>query len=127
MNIMCGFHGFNHATPVGPDPWNYVNVMSLYQTLPENGVRGFCAGGRNWLPFTVLGIMMGVDMVRVGMEDSVFVYPHQDRKLKSSAEAVELVVGIAQSMGREIATPAEAREILGIAPQAAAEPKAKAG
>jgi uncharacterized protein (DUF849 family) len=56
-------------------------------------------------------------MVRVGMEDSVFVHPHQDEKLKSSAQAVELVRTIAESLGREIATPDEARQILGIAPR----------
>ena len=114
MNVMAGFHGFNHATPLSPDPWNYINIMSLYQVLPEDGVRGICAGGRNWLPFTVLGIMLGADIVRVGMEDSVFVHPHSDEKLKSSAQAVELVRTIAEAMGREIATPDEARQILGI-------------
>ncbi|MCG6115861.1 MAG: 3-keto-5-aminohexanoate cleavage protein [Mesorhizobium sp.] len=114
MNVMAGFHGFSHATPLEPDGWNYVNVMSLFQTLPAQGVRGVCAGGRNWLPFTVLGIMLGADIVRVGMEDSVYVHPHHDEKLKSSAQAVELVRTIAEAMGREIATPDEAREILGV-------------
>lgn len=114
MNVMAGFHGFSHATPLTPDGWNYVNVMSLFQVLPQNGVRGICAGGRNWLPFTVLGIMLGADMVRVGMEDSVYVHPHRDEKLTSSAQAVTLVRTIAEALGREIATPEEAREILGI-------------
>jgi len=114
MNIMAGFHGFSHATPLTPDGWNYVNVMSLFQVLPASGVRGICAGGRNWLPYTVLGIMLGADLVRVGMEDSVYVYPHSDRKLKTSAEAVELVRTIAEAMGRPVATPDEARSILGI-------------
>ena len=114
MNIMAGFHGFNHATPLTPDPWNYGNVMSLFQTLPTDGVRGICAGGRNWLPYTVLGIMLGADIVRVGMEDSVYVHPHRDEKLQTSAQAVSLVKTIAESLGREIATPDEARAILGI-------------
>ena len=114
MNIMAGFHGFNHATPLTPDGWNYVNVMSLFQTLPTDGVRGICAGGRNWLPYTVLGIMLGADIVRVGMEDSVYVHPHRDEKLQTSAQAVSLVKTIAESLGREIATPDEARAILGI-------------
>lgn len=114
MNIMAGFHGFNHATPLSPDPWNYINVMSLYQTLPARAVRGICAGGRNWLPFTVMGILLGADMVRVGMEDSVYVHPHRDEKLQTSAQAVELVRSVAESLGREIATPDEARKILGI-------------
>jgi len=121
MNVMAGFHGFNHATPLTPDPWNYINVMSLYQVLPANGVRGICAGGRNWLPFTTLGIMLGADMVRVGMEDSVYVHPHSDEKLTSSAQAVTLVRTIAESLGREIATPDEAREILGIGGNASAK------
>lgn len=47
MNIMAGFHGFNHATPLTPDGWNYVKVMSLLQTLPVDGLREICAGGRN--------------------------------------------------------------------------------
>lgn len=125
MNVMAGFHGFNHATPLTPDPWNYINVMSLYQVLPTNGVRGICAGGRNWLPFTTLGIMLGADMVRVGMEDSVYVHPHSDEKLTSSAQAVTLVRTIAESLGREIATPDEAREILGIGQAAPAKAAAR--
>jgi 3-keto-5-aminohexanoate cleavage enzyme len=88
--------------------------MSLAQTIPEGCVRGVCAGGRNWLPFTTLAIMLGFDMVRIGMEDSVFVYPHRDEKLKTSADAVKKVVEIANTLGREIATPDEARAILGI-------------
>lgn len=114
MNIMAGFHGFNHATPLTPDGWNYINVMSLFQTLPVDGVRGICAGGSNWLPYTVLGIMLGADMVRVGMEDSVYVHPHRDEKLQTSAQAVSLVKTIADSLGREFAKPDEARAILGI-------------
>ena len=37
---------------------------------------------------------------------------------KSNAELVEKAVRIAKELGREIATPAEAREILGLAPKA---------
>lgn len=125
MNIMMGFHGFSHATPLGPDPWNYVNMMTMDAALPRGCIRGVCAGGRNWLPFTTLAIMLGFDMVRVGMEDSVYVHPHRDDKLKTSAEAVRHVVAIANALGREIATPDEAREILGLAPRAGAAAIAK--
>lgn len=115
MNIMMGFHGFSHATPLGPDPWNYIYMMTMQQTLWPGSVRGVCAGGRNWLPFTTLAIMLGFDMVRVGMEDSVYVYPHRDEKVQTSAQAVQKVVAIASELGREIATPAEARQIMGLA------------
>ncbi len=58
-----------------------------------------------------LAIMMG-GHVRVGMEDNIFI----ERKVlaKSNAELVEKVVRIAKELGREIATPDEARSILGL-------------
>jgi 3-keto-5-aminohexanoate cleavage enzyme len=89
-------------------------MMTMQQTLAPNAVKGVCAGGRNWLPFTTLAMMLGFDMVRVGMEDSVYVYPHRDEKLATSAQAVRKVVNIANEIGREIATPDEARQIMGI-------------
>lgn len=116
MNIMMGFHGFSHASPLSPDPWNYIYMLTMEQTLWPNAVRGVCAGGRNWLPFTTLAIMLGFDMVRVGMEDSVFLYPHRDEKIQTCAQAVRKVVAIAEELGREIATPAEARHIMGLTP-----------
>jgi 3-keto-5-aminohexanoate cleavage enzyme len=123
MNIMMGFHGFSHGSPLGPDPWNYIYMMTMQQTLWPASVCGVCAGGRNWLPFTTLAIMLGFDTVRVGMEDSVYMYPHRDEKIRSCADAVRKVVNIAQELGREIASPAEARAIMGMrTPGARAEP-----
>ena len=129
INIMMGFHGFSHASPLGPDPWNYIYLMTMQQTLPAGSVRGVCAGGRNWLPFSTLAILLGFDMVRVGMEDSVYVHPHRDEKIRTSADAVRKVVNIANELGREIATPAEARQMLRIAsvPGRAAKPSAGTG
>jgi 3-keto-5-aminohexanoate cleavage enzyme len=114
MNVMTGFHGYSHGSPIGPDPWNYIYQMTMQQTFPPNAVKGVCAGGRNWLPFTTMAMMLGFDMVRVGMEDTVFLYPHKNDKIQSSAQAVRKVVEIANALGREIATPAEAREIMGV-------------
>ena len=114
MNIMMGFHGFCHGSPLGPDPWNYIYMMTMQQTLAPNAVKGVCAGGRNWMPFCTLAIMLGFDMVRVGMEDTVYLYPHRDEKIQTSAQAVRKVMAVANELGREIATPAEARAIMGI-------------
>src|SRR4029077_15159705 len=129
-NIMMGFHGFCHGSPLGPDPWNYIYLMTMQQTLAPNAVKGVCAGGRNWLPFSTLAIMLGFDMVRVGMEDTVYLYPHREEKIQSSAQAVRKVVHVANELGREIATSAEARAIMGInlgaKAAAASQPEAKA-
>jgi len=58
-----------------------------------------------------LSIMMG-GHARVGMEDNIFV--ERGVLAKSNADLVEKVVRIARELGREIATPDEARKILGL-------------
>jgi uncharacterized protein (DUF849 family) len=58
-----------------------------------------------------LSIMLG-GMVRVGLEDNLFI--QKGVLAKGSWELVEKVVRIAKELGREIATPAEARQILGL-------------
>jgi len=58
-----------------------------------------------------LGIMMG-GHARVGFEDNIFI--EKGVIAKSNAELVEKVVRIARELGREIATPDEARKILGL-------------
>ena len=126
MNIMMGFHGYSHGSPLGPDPWNYIYMMTLQQTLAPHAVKGVCAGGRNWLPFTTMAMMLGFDMVRVGMEDTVYLYPHRDEKIRTSAEAVRKVVAVAHALGREIATSAEAKKIMGVNPAAIKAGAAKA-
>ena len=52
--------------------------------------------------------------VRVGFEDNV--YMSKGVLAKSNGEMVERVVQIAKLMNREVATPAEARQILGLKP-----------
>ncbi|MBE6026861.1 MAG: 3-keto-5-aminohexanoate cleavage protein [Clostridiales bacterium] len=54
--------------------------------------------------------------VRVGFEDNV--YMSKGVLAKSNGEMVERVVQMAKLMNREIATPDEAREILGLKPRA---------
>ncbi len=58
-----------------------------------------------------LSIMMG-GHARVGLEDNIFI--EKGVLAKSNGELVEKVVRIARELGREIATPDEARAILGL-------------
>jgi len=101
------------------DPWSHLGVI-YEMSLVKEALRGskFTIGvhpeGRNWLPVTVMGIMLGCDLVRIGIEDIFWLYPHRDEFAKSASEVVAKVVAIAKELGREIATPEEARQILGI-------------
>jgi 3-keto-5-aminohexanoate cleavage enzyme len=63
-----------------------------------------------WKVLTTAIILGG--HVRVGMEDNPFLTPGQ--YATSNAQLVEKIVRIARELGREIASPAEARTISGL-------------
>jgi 3-keto-5-aminohexanoate cleavage enzyme len=63
------------------------------------------------LPLTTLASLMG-GQVRVGLEDKV--YCARGRKAKSNAELVHRAVRIAHELNGAVATPAQARSMLGL-------------
>lgn len=63
---------------------------------------------------TVVGIILGTDCVRVGMDDTLWMYPHSEEKITDCADVVRKVATITRELGREIASPQEAKEILGL-------------
>jgi 3-keto-5-aminohexanoate cleavage enzyme len=87
------------------------NVVHLLREFPE-GSLWLCSGiGPFQLPMTTLSTLMG-GHVRVGLEDNV--YYRRGEKAKSNVQLVERAVRIAHELNREVATPAQARELLGI-------------
>ena len=114
LNLHLGKH---NAHAIHRDPWAALqlitNMNMVKESIPDS-VIGVYTGGRNWLPVTVLGIMLGADIIRVGIEDCYWTYPHKDEIIKSNAYVVRKIATIAKELGREIATPQEARQILGI-------------
>ncbi|MFC1901838.1 3-keto-5-aminohexanoate cleavage protein [Chloroflexota bacterium] len=114
INIQEAKHGVNG---IFADPMSYINIINsieLVKRLVPDCTLGLHIAGRNWLPMSVLGIMLGVDLVRIGIEDQFWTYPHRDDFVKKASDHVAKVVQIAKALGREIATPDEAREIMGI-------------
>ena len=115
MNIQIGKH---EAHAVNQDPWSYLQLITsmnmIKANIPENLI-GIYPGGRNWLPIITLGIIMGADIIRVGIEDCYWMYPHKDEIIKKNSDVVKMTVEIANLMGRRVVTDvAEARNILGI-------------
>lgn len=82
----------------------------LWQVCPRSGVKGAMTATRYW-EFITLGILHG-GHVRVGVEDNPYI--SDGVKASSSAEYVERVVKIAEALGRDVASPEEARQILGM-------------
>ena len=69
------------------------------------------AAGRQQMPMAAMAAGMG-GHVRVGLEDSLMIARGQ--LARSNAEQVEKVRGIVEALGREVATPDEARAMLGL-------------
>jgi len=106
--------GMHNAGETYPDPWGLLYLLAMMEMMPEDTVTGLSAGGRNWLTLSTFGILLGVDVVRVGMEDHIWMYPHKDEKIKHCADVTRKIAAIARELGREIASPEEARKILGM-------------
>lgn len=106
--------GMHNAAETYPDPWGMLYLLGMTKMMPESSIVGVSAGGRNWLPISTLAILLGVDFVRVGMEDHLWMYPHKDEKIKSCADATRKIAKIAEELGREVGSSKEARNFLGI-------------
>lgn len=87
------------------------NILGLIDELPQDAFFSTIGIGKYQWALTTFSIMLG-GHVRVGLEDNINL--KRGRKLASNAEAVEKIVRIAEELGRPIATPAEARAMLGI-------------
>lgn len=90
------------------------DLIFMKESIPQGSTWTVAGVGRYEFPMAVMGILMG-GHVRVGFEDNV--YLSKGVLAKSNAELVEKVVRLAKEFGREIATPDEAREMLGLAPR----------
>jgi len=87
------------------------NTLDLLTELPEGTIWLCSAIGPFQLPLTTLALLMG-GHVRVGLEDNV--YYRRGEKAKSNAQLVERAARIAHELNREVATPAQARKMLGL-------------
>jgi 3-keto-5-aminohexanoate cleavage enzyme len=99
---------FGPGTLTRPRPRNFLNAID---NLPEGALFNTLGFGHHQLPFATMGILFG-GHVRVGLEDSVYV--REGELAESNAQLVRRVADLAETLGRPVASPAEARAILGI-------------
>lgn len=91
------------------------NIMFMKQTADrlfgDDYVWSVLAAGRYQMPFVTQAAMLGGN-VRVGLEDSLNI--GRGKLASSNAEQVRKVRRILEELGYEIASPAEARSVLGL-------------
>lgn len=99
--------GFKGALPA--DPRNLPNLVSF---LPSGSHWGVLNEGMTDLRLMAAALGFGATAVRVGFEDGFYYAP--GRIAKSNAELAARLADLVLSLGFDIATPEEARKILGV-------------
>jgi len=103
FDLVLGVNGGATGTPR--------DLLFLVESLPEGSTWTVAGVGRAQLPLSAMALVMG-GHVRVGFEDNLMY--SRGVPGESNGQFVERVVRLAKELGREVATPAEAREILGM-------------
>lgn len=94
----------------GALPFTPQNFMHVYSCIPDDAHFSVIGVGRYQLPMVALSTALGGN-VRVGLEDNIY---YSYKVLATNRQLVERAVRLSKECQREIATPAEARKILGI-------------
>ena len=97
----------------GAMPAGVRSLVFLSESIPPGATWTVAGIGKAEIPMATAAIVMG-GHVRVGLEDNLRM---PDGSPAANARLVEKVVAIAREVGREIASPAEARRILSLDPQ----------
>jgi 3-keto-5-aminohexanoate cleavage enzyme len=97
---------FGGGTTTVPHPRNLLNLV---ENLPEGVEFNVLAFGPHQLPLTTMGMLLG-GHARVGLEDNL--YYRKGELAESNAQLVARTARLAAELGRPVATPAEARDIL---------------
>lgn len=97
---------------IGAEPANLAHMVTTADRLfGEDYLFSAFAAGRNQMPFGTLSVLNG-GHARVGLEDSLYI--GRGELAKSNADQVRKLRSVIETLGYDIATPAEAREILGL-------------
>jgi 3-keto-5-aminohexanoate cleavage enzyme len=96
---------------VGAMPASPKNLMFLSETVPSGSAWLVAGHGGCDLHMSSLAMLLG-GHARAGFEDNAYYRPGE--LATSNAQLIERLVRIAREIGREVASPSEARDMLGL-------------
>lgn len=98
--------GVAYGAPATPQ-----SMLHLQSQLPQGAVWSAFGVGRNQFPMVAQAVLLG-GHVRVGFEDNL--YLEAGTLAPSNAALVDKAAGIIRALGSDVATPDEARGLLGL-------------
>lgn len=106
VNIVLGTHrAFQNAMPYSPRV-----LQMMVDMLPPGSIFGVTGIGPAQLPCIANALLLG-GHVRVGLEDNLY---YSQGELATNLELTRRAVRLIHELGFELATPAEARTIMGL-------------
>lgn len=90
-----------------------LRTSSAIRDIDPEAVILVCAAGRASMHLATLAATLGLH-IRVGMEDTVWLWPHREDRVESNLQALELAKSLAGVVGRDVASHAEYREMIGL-------------
>lgn len=86
-------------------------TVTTIRDVDPDGLIMVCAAGRAAMYVATLAAAMGLH-IRVGMEDTYWLWPHRDDRVQSNLQAFELGAKLGDVLGRRIATRQEYTDML---------------
>ncbi len=106
INLVMNVHrNFQNAMPFSPR-----HLQMMVDTLPKGAIFGVSGIGPSQLEANISALLLG-GHARVGLEDN-FYYRHGE--LATNLQLTERIVRVLHEMDLEPATPAEARDLMGL-------------
>jgi 3-keto-5-aminohexanoate cleavage enzyme len=102
INLVFGVPGGIDASPEA--------LQAMLRPLPEDTFWTVTCIGRHHQRLLALAVLLGAPGIRTGLEDVAYI--RRGELAPSNAALVEMAVNLAHGLGREVATPEQAPELL---------------
>lgn len=90
-----------------------LRISATIRDVDPDAVVLVCAAGRAATYLTTIAAALGLH-IRVGMEDTVWVWPHRPDRVSSNIQMLDMAKSLAALLGREVASHSEYRELVGL-------------
>ncbi|MBS7527273.1 3-keto-5-aminohexanoate cleavage protein [Fusibacter paucivorans] len=91
----------------------FMHLHNRIKEIDKDAVIMVCASGRASSYLATLAVLMGCH-IRVGMEDTVWKWPHKDDKIENNAKTFLDYKQLCALLGREVASPNDYRKLIGL-------------